>query len=297
MNNTPEYKALLKKVRRIQITARRVVAELLSGEYRSVFKGRGMEFDEVREYQTGDEMRMIDWNVTARMGRPFVKRFIEEREQRLFFLVDLSASGKLGTTGKTKNEVAAEICALLAFSAIENNDRVGLIAFTDQVELFIPPEKGVSHVLYMIREILAFRPQGRGTCISCALEHLGKMVKKQCVAFLISDFQDNDYEKALQLAALHYDLIAIRLADPCELALPSVGLVELEDPETGERISVDTSSSLVRQRFAATAQKRMKKQELLFGRVDMDWIDLRTDRDYVPDLVRFFQARERRQLL
>ena len=297
MNNTPEYKALLKKVRRIQITARRVVAELLSGEYRSVFKGRGMEFDEVREYQTGDEMRMIDWNVTARMGRPFVKRFIEEREQRLFFLVDLSASGGLGTAGKTKNEVAAEMCALLAFSAIENNDRVGLIAFTDQVELFIPPEKGVSHVLYMIREILAFRPQGRGTCISCALEHLGKMVQKQCVAFLISDFQDKEYDRALQLAALHYDLIAIRLTDPCELALPAVGLVELEDPETGQRISVDTSSASVRKRFSAMSQKRLEEQELLFGRLDMDWIDLRTDRDYVPDLVRFFQARERRQPL
>jgi len=287
-------KDLLKRVRQIDIVSRKVVDELLGGEYKSVFKGRGMEFDEVREYQPGDEVRTIDWNVTARTGKPFVKRFIEEREQVLFFLVDLSASGAFGSGGKTKNETAAELCGLLAFSAIKNNDKVGLIVFTDQIELFIPPDKGQLHVLRIIREILAFEPRGTGTCIACALDHLGKMVKKKCIAFLISDFQDSEYEKALKLAAIHYDLVAIAITDPRELALPNIGLAELTDAETGEKILVDTASASARKKFGTAARARHLEQQEMLARLNIDRIDIRTDRDYLRDLIRFFHTRERR---
>ncbi len=287
-------KDLLKRVRQIDIVSRKVVDELLGGEYKSVFKGRGMEFDEVREYQPGDEVRTIDWNVTARTGKPFVKRFIEEREQVLFFLVDLSASGAFGSGGKTKNETAAELCGLLAFSAIKNNDKVGLIVFTDQIELFIPPDKGQLHVLRIIREILAFEPRGTGTCIACALDHLGKMVKKKCIAFLISDFQDSEYEKALKLAAIHYDLVAIAITDPRELELPNIGLAELTDAETGEKILVDTASASARKKFGTAARARHLEQQEMLARLNIDRIDIRTDRDYLRDLIRFFHTRERR---
>ncbi len=288
---------LLKKVRQIDIVSRKVVDELLGGEYKSVFKGRGMEFDEVREYQPGDEVRTIDWNVTARTGKPFVKRFIEEREQALFFLVDMSASGTFGSGKKTKNETAAELCGLLAFSAIKNNDKVGLIIFTDEVELFVPPNKGQLHVLHIIREILGFEPKRKGTCIACALDYLGKMVKKKCVTFLISDFQDSDCEKALKLAAIHYDLIAITITDPRELELPNAGLVELSDTETGEQILVDTASAAARKRFNIAARARHLEIKGSLSRLNIDQIDVHTDRDYMRDLIRFFQTRERRQTL
>ncbi|MDF7823324.1 DUF58 domain-containing protein [Pontiellaceae bacterium B12227] len=288
---------LLKKVRQIDIKSRKVVTELLGGEYKSVFKGRGMEFDEVREYMPGDEVRTIDWNVTARTGKTFVKRFIEEREQALFFLVDMSASGIFGSAGKSKNEVAAELCGLLAFSAIKNSDKVGLIIFTDEVELFIAPDKGQIHVLHIIRAILAFEPRGKGTCIACALDYLGKMVKNKCVTFLISDFQDSEYEKQLKLAAIHYDLIAISVTDPRELELPNAGLVELTDAESGEQILVDTASTTARKNFNIAAQARRLELKALLSRLNIDQIDVRTDRDYVHDLVRFFQSRDRRQTL
>jgi uncharacterized protein (DUF58 family) len=274
-----------------------VVDELLGGEYKSVFKGRGMEFDEVREYIPGDEVRTIDWNVTARTGKPFVKRYIEEREQSLFFLVDMSASGSFGSTGKTKNETAAELCALLSFSAIKNNDKVGLVIFTDEIELFIPPDKGQLHVLHMIREILAFSPRRKGTSISCALDYLGSMVKKKCVTFLISDFQDSDYDSALRLAALHYDLIAIIMTDPRELEFPAAGLVDLTDAETGERTLVDTSSSAVRSKLHIAARTRHLEIRDALARLNIDLIDVRTDRDYLDSLIRFFRSRERRQTL
>ena len=293
----PKAKSLLKKVRQIDIVSRKVVDELLGGEYKSVFKGRGMEIDEVREYQPGDEVRTIDWNVTARTGKPFVKRFIEEREQALFFLVDMSASGTFGSAGKTKNETAAELCGLLAFSAIKNNDKVGLIIFTDEIELFIPPGKGQLHVLRIIREILGFEPRRKGTCISCALDYLGKVVKKKCIAFLVSDFQDTDYDKALKLAAIHYDLIAITITDPRELELPNAGLVGLADAETGERILVDTASATARKRFNIAARARHLEIKESLSRLNIDQIDIHTDRDYVRDLIRFFQSRERRQTL
>ncbi len=288
---------LLKKVRQIDIVSRKVVDELLGGEYKSVFKGRGMEFDEVREYQPGDEIRTIDWNVTARTGKPFVKRFIEEREQALFFLVDLSASGSFGSAEKTKNETAAELCGLLAFSAIKNNDKVGLIIFTDEIELFIPPGKGQLHVLHIIREILGFEPKRKGTCISCALDYLGKMVKKKCVTFLISDFQDSGCDKALKLAAIHYDLIAVTITDPRELELPNAGLVELSDAETGEQILVDTASAAARKRFKTVARARHLEIKDFLARLNIDQIDIHTDRDYLRDLIRFFHTRERRQTL
>ncbi len=293
----PKEKDLLKRVRQIDIKSRKVVNELLGGEYKSVFKGRGMEFDEVREYMPGDEIRTIDWNVTARTGKPFVKRFIEEREQALFFLVDMSASGTFGSAGKSKNEIAAELCGLLAFSAIKNNDKVGLIIFTDKIELFIAPDKGQTHVLHIIREILSFKPKGKGTCISCALDYLGKMVKKKCVTFLISDFQDSDYSRSLKLAAFHYDLIAITVTDPRELELPNAGLVELTDAETGEQILVDTASAAARKNFSIAAKARHLEIKDTLARLNIDQIDIHTNRDYMIDLIRFFQTRERRQTL
>ena len=290
-------KALLKRVRQIDIKSRKVVDELLGGEYKSVFKGRGMEFDEVREYMPGDEVRTIDWNVTARTGKTFVKRFIEEREQALFFLIDMSASGTFGSAGKSKNEVAAELCGILAFSAIKNNDKVGLIIFSDEIELFIAPDKGQTHVLHMIREILSFEPKRKGTCISCALDYLGKMVKKKCVTFLLSDFQDSNYDKQLKLAAIHYDLIAITITDPRELNLPNAGLVELTDAETDEQILVDTASAEARNRFNIAARARHLEIKDSLTRLNIDQIDVHTDRDYVHNLVRFFQTRDRRQTL
>ncbi|VGO16819.1 hypothetical protein PDESU_05411 [Pontiella desulfatans] len=293
----PKSQNLLKKVREIQIVSRKVVNELLGGEYKSAFKGRGMEFDEVREYMPGDEVRTIDWNVTARTGKPFVKRFIEEREQALFFLVDMSASGSFGSTPKSKNEIAAELCGLLAFSAIKNNDKVGLIIFTDEIELFVPPDKGQLHVLHLIREILSFEPKRKGTCIACALDYLGKMVKKKCVTFLISDFQDADYDKQLKLAALHYDLVAITITDPRELELPNAGLVELTDAETGEQILVDTASSTARKKFNVAARARHLEIKDSLTRLNIDQIDVQTNQDYMRSLIRFFQTRDRRQTL
>ena len=288
---------IAKRVKQIQITSTRVVNELLGGEYKSVFKGRGMEFDEVREYQSGDEVRTIDWNVTARTGKPFVKRFIEEREQALFFLVDMSASGTFGSTGKTKNETAAELCGLLAFSAIKNNDKVGLIIFTDEIERFIPPDKGQLHVLHIIREILSFEPRRHGTDIACALDYLGKMVKKKCVTFLISDFQDSGYEQPLKLAAFHYDLIAVTITDPRELDVPNAGLVTLSDAETDEQILIDTASASARKKFNTATRARHLELKATLARLNIDQIDVHTDRDYIRDLIRFFQTRERRQAL
>ncbi|MDZ8118042.1 DUF58 domain-containing protein [Pontiella agarivorans] len=288
---------LLKRVRQIDIKSRKVVTELLGGEYKSVFKGRGMEFDEVREYMPGDEVRTIDWNVTARTGKPFVKRFIEEREQALFFLVDMSASGAFGSMKQTKNEIAAEICGMLAFSAIKNNDRVGLLIFTDEVECFIAPDKGQHHVLRIIREILSFNPKGTGTSIAGALDYLGKMIKRQCVTFLISDFQDTNYDKQLKLAAYHYDLIAVTITDPRERELPNAGLVELQDAETGEQILVDTASAAARKRFNTAAKARQLEIREQFTRLNIDQIDVHTDRDHVRDLARFFRTRGERQTL
>ena len=287
-------KELAKKIRYIQIYTSRTVNECLAGEYQSVFKGRGMEFDQVREYQIGDDIRSIDWNVTARTGEPHVKLFVEERELTVIFMVDLSASGSFGSTRKIKNEVAAELCALLAFSAIKNNDKVGLIVFTDQVEMFIPPAKGTTHVLRLIRELLEFRPRQTNTNISAAIEFLGRVITKRSVVFLVSDFLEQDYEMKLRVIGKKHDLLAVSITDPREISLPNVGLVELEDAETGALVLIDTGSLRVRRKYAETGRARQDRLKKMFRSMDIDQIEILTDRDYVVDLVRFFKTRERR---
>lgn len=288
-------KELAKKIRYIQIYTNKAVNDILAGEYHSVFKGRGMEFDEVREYQPGDDVRTIDWNVTARTGHPYVKQYVEERELTVFFLVDLSASGDYGSIDKTKNEVAAELCALLAFSAIKNNDKVGLIAFTDCIELFIPPKKGVTHVLRLIRELLGFKPKQTKTDLTVALEYFGRVMHKRSVAFLVSDFIAADYEKPLRVVAKRHDMIAVSVTDPSEFDLPQVGLIEFEDAETGEQVLFDTGSSDVLGRYNMLAHKRAKNLDDTFKSMSIDHIPLLTTHDYVHDLVRFFKKRERRR--
>ena len=286
---------LAKKIRYIQIYTSKAVNDVLAGEYHSVFKGQGMEFEEVREYQIGDEVRSIDWNVTARMGEPFVKRFREERELTVLFAVDLSASGDFGSTDKLKNEVAAEICALLAFSAIKNNDKVGLVVFTDTVELFVPPAKGTSHVLRLIRDLLNFKPRQARTDIAAAIDYLGKVTNRQAVVFLVSDFLETGFERALRTVGKRHDVIAVTIADPVEVRLPNVGLVELEDAETGELIQIDTGSAAVRKRYEGLGADRAGKLQELFRGMDIDQIEILTGRDYLRDLVAFFRTRERRK--
>ena len=285
---------LAKKIRILQITTRKVVNDVLAGEYGSVFRGRGMEFDEVREYMPGDEIRTIDWNVTARTGTPYVKRFVEERELTVMFVVDLSASGEFGSVSKFKNEVAAEFCSLLAFSAVKNNDKVGLIVFTDQIEMYIPPKKGTQHVLRVIRELLNFKPRQASTDIEGALDFLGKVTKKRSVVFLVSDFQAERFEKPMRVIGKRHDLVAVTVVDPREVSLPNVGLVELEDAETGEIVLIDTGSAGIRKKYERLGREQSDHFRELFTSMGVDQIEVMTDRDYVPNLVRFFRTRERR---
>ena len=289
-------KELAKKIRYIEIYTSKAVNDILAGEYESVFKGRGMEFDEVREYTPGDEIRTIDWNVTARMGHPYVKRFVEERELTVMFLVDLSASGAFGSVDKTKNEVAAELCALLSFSAVKNNDMVGLIVFTDRTELFVPPKKGVSHVLRLIRDLLNFKPKEVQTNISEGLDYLGRVTHKRCVVFLVSDFQSEGFERPLRILAKRHDLIALSITDPREMVMPNVGLVELEDAETGERVVLDTGNSGVRNEFARLGHARVRRLRDLFRSMNIDHTEVVSGTDYVKELVGFFRNRERRRM-
>jgi len=290
---------ILKQVRRIQIVTSRAVNEVFAGEYESTFKGRGMQFDEVREYQPGDDVRTIDWNVTARMNRPYIKRFVEERELTVILLVDLSASGAFGTIGKLKNELAAELCAVLAFSAIKNNDKVGLITFTDQIERFIPPKKGTPHVLRVIRELLyqgnGGRRRHRQTDIPGALEYLGKVIKKKATVFLVSDFMAPGLRHPLRLINKRHDLIAVAVRDRRERALPAVGLIELEDAETGELVLIDTNSRTVRGEYAGRAAAREDELEGLLRSVGVDCIHISSDKPYIQELVRFFKMREKRR--
>jgi len=286
---------ILKQVRRIEISTRGLVNDVFSGEYHSVFKGRGMSFAEVREYAYGDDVRAIDWNVTARTGAPFVKIFEEERELTVMLLVDLSASGDFGTRGRMKSELAVEICALLAFSAIKNNDKVGLVIFSDHVEKFVPPRKGRGHVLRVLRELLYHRPEGRGTDIGQALEYLARVQRKRAVTFLVSDFRDQGFEKALAVAGRRHDLVAVRIEDPREHEMPPVGLVELEDPETGGRVVVNTSSPRFRSAFGAVNAKRRADLDRALRRSKVDVIDVETGRPYVKALMRFFEQRMRRR--
>lgn len=285
---------VMKQIRRIQIRTSHMVNDILAGQYESVFKGRGMEFKEVREYVPGDEIRMIDWNVTARTGVPHVKLLAEERELTVMLLVDASGSGRFGSVGRFKNELAAELCAVLAFSAIKNNDKVGLIIFTDGIELYIPPSKGRSHVLRVIREVLFFKPKGRGTNIPGALHFLNGVTTRRTVAFLVSDFMADDYELPLRIANRRHDLIAVTITDPREEVLPNVGRVSVRDTETGREVVRNTSDERIRKHYAQAAIGRAKKRDQIFLRTGVDSIHVRTDRPYVAALYRFFRMRERR---
>ena len=284
-------KEILKKIRRIEISTNRLVNNIFAGEYESVFKGRGMEFEEVREYQPGDEIRTIDWNVTARMGQPYIKKYVEERELVMMLLVDTSASADFGTCQQTKAEIAAEISALLAFSAIKNSDKVGLICFTDDVELFVPPRKGLKHVLRVVREILYFAPQQRGTNISAALEYVDRVIRRKSVVFLISDFRDQGYEKRLQVTSKRHDLIAITLQDMREETLPNVGLIELEDAETGEVVVLDTRDPKARETYRQLNLSVVETRRKFFQSNKIDNIEIRTEQSYVEPLIRFFRER------
>jgi len=288
-------KELAKKVRYIQIMTNKAVNDVLAGEYHSVFKGQGMEFDEVREYQPGDEIRTIDWNVTARTGHPYVKRFREERELTLLFLVDLSASGRFGSVKNMKNEVATELCALLAFSAIKNNDKVGLVVFTEEVELFIPPAKGTTHVLRLISELLSFEPKKKGTKIRAGLDFAARILNRRSIVFLISDFFDKDYDRTLRILSRRHDLIALSVNDPREYELPDVGLLDLQDAETGATITIDTGSAAVRRHYAAAGRARSEGLRESLRSMDIDLIEVGTSHDYLLDLIRFFKRRERQK--
>ncbi|MBN2564520.1 MAG: DUF58 domain-containing protein [Candidatus Eisenbacteria bacterium] len=287
-------KEILRKIRRIEIRTRRLVADVFSGEYQSVFKGRGIEFTEVREYLPGDDIRSIDWNVTARTGHPYVKKYDEERELTIMFVVDASGSGAFGSTDRFKSELAAELCALLAFSATRNNDRVGLITFTDRIEKVVPPAKGRRHVLRVIRELLYFEPEGKGTDIPLALDYLSNVVRRHAIVFLVSDFLAKGYEKSLSVANRRYDLIAINISDPREQAFPGVGLIELGDAETGERMTVDTSDRRFIERLTEELARRREQRQQTFRRLGVDSISVSTDRPYVEPLERFFRMRARR---
>jgi uncharacterized protein (DUF58 family) len=288
---------ILKKVRQIEIRTNREVTDALGGQYHSVFKGRGMEFEEVREYLPGDEVRSIDWNVTARFGHPFVKKFKEERELTVMLVVDVSASGQFGSVRQTKNELAAELAAVLAFSAIRNNDKVGLIMFTDRIEKYVPPKKGRGHVLRVIREILAFQPKGRGTNLERALDYLTNVQSRRAVTFVLSDFQVDDEDavrKKLRVASKRHDVVALSLRDPREDELPAVGLVELRDAETGERALVDTFNRKVREEFALKALLRLESLRRLLRSASVDHVEIRCEADYMLPLIKFFRMRERR---
>lgn len=286
---------ILKQVRRIEIRTRGLVNEVFSGEYHSVFKGRGMSFAEVREYQYGDDIRNIDWNVTARSGAPFVKVYEEERELTVMLVVDVSASGEFGTQERLKGELAVEICGLLAFSAIKNNDKVGLIIFSDRVEKFVPPRKGRRHVLRVLRELLYHKPEGRGTDLRAALEYLTHVQRKRAVAFVVSDFQDEGFEKALSVAGRRHDVIAIRVGDEREEEFPALGYLELEDPESGEIAVVNSSDPDFRERFIQGVRRRRAELDRALRRSKVDVVDVVTGRPYVRPLMRFFEERARRQ--
>jgi uncharacterized protein (DUF58 family) len=285
---------ILKKIRVLEIKTRGLVEAAFAGDYHSVFKGRGMNFEDVREYQPGDEIRAIDWNVTARLGTPFVKKFTEERELTVMLIVDVSASGNFGSTTQSKRELAAEVACLLAFSAIRNNDKVGLLLFTDRVELFIPPKKGRSHTLRLIREILFFEPEGRGTNPALALDSLNRIVTRRAVVFFISDFQAPDFSKALSVSGRRHDFIAFHVQDEREKVLPNIGIITLEDAETGEQIEIDTGDRATRARFVDLASEKQTELLRTLRRNNIDAIALRTGEDYLPALRSFFKQREHR---
>jgi uncharacterized protein (DUF58 family) len=287
-------KELLKQVRQIEIRTRGLVNQVFSGEYHSVFKGRGMEFSEVREYQFGDDIRNIDWNVTARFGHPFIKIFEEERELTVILLVDLSGSLLFGTVEKTKQQIAAELSAILAFSAMKNNDKVGLILFTDKIEKFVPPRKGKKHVLRVIREVLSFEPKGKATNLKSALEYMNNAIKKKSIVFLISDFMDEGYEKILRMVGKKHDLIGVVLNDRREFTLPKIGMIKLNDNETGAERWIDTSDSKVQKTIREMREKIIQGRKTLFLTSRLDSIEVTTEENYIKPLIQFFRKRERR---
>ena len=285
---------VIRRVRRLEIRTRRLVQESLAGSYHSVFRGRGMEFAEVRDYVPGDDVRTIDWNVAARMGHPYVKKFTEERELTVVLVVDASGSERFGTAPSTKMQMSAEISALLAFSAIRNNDRVGLLLFTDRVELFLPPRKGKEHGLRVLREVLTVEPTALRTSIATALEYLQRVVTKRAVVFLVSDFQDDGFERTLRVSARKHDVVAISVSDPRELALPAVGLIAVEDPETGERGVIDSGNARVRRAYADHTGRERERLRDTFTRTGVDLLELSTAEPYEMPMVRFFRQRARR---
>jgi uncharacterized protein (DUF58 family) len=287
---------LIKKIRRIEIRTRRLVNDSYAGDYHSIFKGRGMEFDEVRPYQIGDEIRTIDWNVTARTGQPYVKRYVEERELTVMLVVDTSASENFGSVNRFKRELAAELTAVLSFAATTNNDRVGLLIFTDQIELYIPPRKGRRHVLRIIRELLAFEPERRGTDIKMALEKVNQILKRRSIIFLVSDFlaDPEGYRKAMSITNRRHDVIAVDLHDPLESEIKGVGLIALEDPETDEIVWVDTNSKAWQMAYSDNVRRLEDGKSRVFRQSKVDHIDIGTDEDYTVPLTSFFRERARR---
>ncbi|MBW7887178.1 MAG: DUF58 domain-containing protein [Bacteroidetes bacterium] len=285
---------LLKKVRQVEIKTRGLVNHVFSGEYHSVFKGRGMEFSEVREYSYGDDIRQIDWNVTARHGKPFVKIFEEERELTVMLIVDMSRSGQFGSFEAMKNEIATELCAVLAFSAIRNNDKVGMILFTDKVEKFIPPKKGKPHILRLVRDLLAFEPERNGTNISAVLEYLNSAIKKRSIAFVISDFIDKEYEQALRIVSKRHDVIAVTLQDPRERELPKIGLIKFRDAETMQERWIDTSDIPLRRAFERYWKEHDERLNKALLSTKVDRISIEVHKPYIQPLVNFFRMREAR---
>lgn len=286
---------LMKQIRHIQLKTNRMANDLLQGSYHSAFKGHGMEFDQVREYEAGDDIRLIDWNVTARMDSPFVKQFIEEREVTVVLLVDISGSGLFGSVDKLKKEAAAEFAAVIAYSVIKNNDKVGLIMFSDQVELYIPPRKGKNHIWQVIREILSYQPEHRGTNINAALNYLHRVIKRKAIVFLISDFIAENYEKLLRLSNRRHDLIAVPVIDPREENLPSVGIIHCCDPETGKDLWIDTSNRKIRTKFREQREQERQYLNQYFKKAGIDVIWVWTDQPYLVPLIRLFQRRGKRR--
>jgi uncharacterized protein (DUF58 family) len=285
---------ILRQVKLIELKTRGLVNSVFTGEYRSVFKGQGMEFSEVREYQPGDEVRSIDWNVTARMRRPFVKRYIEERELTVMLVVDLSGSERFGTVNRFKSELASELAAVVAMSAVRNNDRVGVLLFTDRIEHVIPPRKGRRHVLRIIRDLLAFEPVGRGTDIVAAIDYVARMLNEHAIVFIVSDFLEDDIQHPLKLLAQRHDVVAVTVEDPSERDLPDIGIARLIDPETGETFEVDTSSTNVREAYSERVAAEREERKHLLRRLAIDEVAVRTEGGVVEPLLRFFRARETR---
>ena len=285
---------LMQKIRGIQIKTSHMVTELMAGEYVSAFKGRGMEFNTVREYAPGDDVRLIDWNVTARMDQPFIKEYIEERELNVMLMVDVSSSGEFGSTGKFKNEISAEVASILAFAAIRNNDKIGLIVFSNKIEHYIPPKKGKAHVWNIIRTILNYQPEGRLTDLNTPLEYLLKIQKRKCIAFLISDFQATNYETNVKLARQKHDLVAISISDPRERNLPKIGLINLRDSESGETLLIDTDNREMTKLLTAYEFEKRDRFKKLFRSMGVDTIEIDTAGSLVEPIIRYFKIREKR---